>query len=163
MKYYKNGFTTIELLVVIAIIGVLATVVTVSLLATRDKARDTKRMSDLNQIGRFLTFGCLTPPGGAGEYDLADLVAQYKLTYPQHADKIPDNIYDPKSGSITVSNYKYIVDNNKNCVLYANLEKEEAELTLTSSNVPTPRGGKGVFQGLSAGVNGTDKYFQVSN
>jgi type II secretion system protein G len=46
----KQGFTLIELLVVIAIIGLLASIVLVSLNATRKKARDSKRLSDLKQI-----------------------------------------------------------------------------------------------------------------
>ncbi len=46
----KKGFTLIELLVVIAIIGLLASVVLVSLNSSRAKARDTKAISDFKQI-----------------------------------------------------------------------------------------------------------------
>jgi len=51
MSNSKNkGFTLIELLVVIAIIGLLASIVLVSLNAARAKARDVRRLSDLSSV-----------------------------------------------------------------------------------------------------------------
>jgi len=161
----SRGFTLIELLVVIGIIGILATIIFVSVGSVRDKARDVKRKSELSQIGRLLTgSACYVPNGGIGEYDLLSLVDELKIKYPQYANYVSVVPRDPKSGTESESFYRYLVsDDGKKCALFANLENANEPVTLTNITVPTAGGGTGVLQSSDSGWNGSNKYFQVSN
>lgn len=51
----KYGFTLVELLVVVAIIGLLTTMVVISIQRVKAKARDAQRVSDINSIATALT------------------------------------------------------------------------------------------------------------
>ena len=66
----KKGFTLIELLVVIAIIGLLSSIVLVSMQGTRAKARDARRLQEIKQIQTALVLYYdryeAYPVGGAG-------------------------------------------------------------------------------------------------
>jgi len=50
------GFTLIELLVVVAIIGLLSSIILSSLNSVRTKARDARRITDLNEIRKAVEF-----------------------------------------------------------------------------------------------------------
>ena len=160
---YLTGFTLVETLVVIAIIGIIISIVLVSLSGVRPKARDTKRKVEISQIGRFLILTCYLPDGGEGEYDLIPLAEEILNKYPQYSKFLSQVPKDPKTGTETESRYIYIVNaDGSKCALYANLENPDEPVTLTIT-VPTPGGGKGVLKAASPGWNGTPLYYQYSN
>jgi prepilin-type N-terminal cleavage/methylation domain-containing protein len=160
---FRRGFTLLEILISIAIAGTLAAVVFAYLVSGRDKARDAKRKSDLTQYGRFLAISCYLPEAGPGDYDLAVITNELIVRNPQYRDYLSNLPHDPKLGSDKQTYYRYIVDDNNLCALYANLEYAAEAVTLPDLRKPTAGGGQGVLEADSKGWNGTTKYFQFSN
>lgn len=160
----NKGFTLVEILVVIAIIGIIASIIIVSLGSTRTKASDAKRKAEISQIGRFLSASCYLPDGGGGIYDLAELMDELRVKYPQYSRVLSRTPKDPRVGTDAESFYRYIVtaDGSK-CALYANLENEDEKVTLPDIIIPTAGGGTGVFDAITDGWNNSPLYFQVSN
>jgi len=130
MKFFnvaKNnrGFTLIELLVVITIIGLLASITLVSLKSAISKARDGRRISELNQLQKALLVYYennnqmpINRTPGYGYYDyqpnfLQELVDEGYLS---------TNIKDPQSPTRAYSYYDYGKGNNIGALLVATLE-----------------------------------------
>ncbi|MEI6378928.1 MAG: type II secretion system protein [Candidatus Falkowbacteria bacterium] len=159
----NKAFSLIELLTVVLIIGIIVSLLFVVFNRITTSARDTKRKADLFTIGRFFTQNCYTPDAGAGTYDLSDLLADVKAKNPQYKDALSAPIFDPKSGTRDKSNYYYAINSDNKCCLYANLENSGENITLPAFSIPTPGGGSGVFASTTNGINGSPKYYQISN
>ena len=158
----RKGFSLVELLVAVAIVGVLASVVTVAVLPSRRKARDTARVAEMNQMGRFLlAISCYVPSAGPGDYDLQALYQDLVTANPNVATYIKEAPRDPKSGNAAQSGYRYAYTADEKCALYANLENAGAEVTLGSLDAPTPGGGTGTLRATADGPNGSPLYYQI--
>jgi type II secretion system protein G len=111
----QKAFTLIELLVVIAIIGLLATIVLISLNSARSKARNARTKGDIHQIILALelyyddngsypssdgTWRCLKPSGNCwkGGYvadaDIVSALAPYMASIPKTQAKSGCYLYD---------------------------------------------------------------------
>ena len=113
---FNKGFTLIELLVVLAIISLLISLLLVRLSMVRREARDTRRVSDLYQVGLALAtynekFGQY--PGTSGSNDWATMKTE--LESQGFISVVPD---DPGTNL-----YEYWVSSdNQEYVLNATLE-----------------------------------------
>lgn|SRR3989344_1960295 len=94
MRINRNakGFTLVELLVVIAIIGLLATVVIISVGSARGKARDGRRISDMKALQGAME---LYKDGNSGNAVAAQNGLSAALT-PTYLGAIPS---DPKTNA----------------------------------------------------------------
>lgn len=146
MKSAYRGFTLIELLVVIVIIGILSSIILVSLSGSKAKARDGQRVSDLGQIQLALSLyydrcGQYPPPdhqlgsfgSGGGGYFIDDTMLTANVGCPPTSgislssfiSHIPN---PPVGGSVTQSKYDYYTNSGfgpnpaTDYVLHASLE-----------------------------------------
>jgi prepilin-type N-terminal cleavage/methylation domain-containing protein len=149
----KKGFTLIELLVVISIISMLTSVVLASLNDARAKARDIRRIQDLNQIrnafflyydqtGNWMEAGSGCGNAGNGMYWFNYTYGIYKSMAQCLIDSgvMKQEIIDPsglRSGT-TPTQRAYIKETciqggQKVTYLYANLETKPYSTTATDT------------------------------
>jgi len=98
LRRKQKGFTLIELLVVIAIIGILATIVLVSLNTARQKARDSRRQSDIRQLSLALEMYYDSANPVAYPADQASLITTYFAALPTDPSTTATYSYSLVSG-----------------------------------------------------------------
>lgn len=96
----SSGFTLVELLVVIAIISVLATLLLLQLGVARAKARDTKRIADINQVTSAVELYFDDNGFYFANTTMTSLAPSYLVRIPIDplATGCADNIYDGAAG-----------------------------------------------------------------
>lgn len=115
----QKGFTLIELLVVIAIIGILASVVLVSLGGARSKARDARRESDIRQISlaqemfydQYTHYATISSAELTGGTDGARISGTYNIgTYLNPIPQDPGGGPDAACNDVVNANYRAYIN-----------------------------------------------------
>lgn len=155
----KKGLTLVELLVVVAILGVLSAILfaAVDPIAQLEKARDSRRKSDLAQIQKALeqyyqdNGGKYPQSSGAGSYQIQIGTSVGTSALVWGAQWLPYmNILpsDPKFPQMT---YQY-VSNGQSYYLYASLERGSSDSSACNNGnlcVNAPTGATGVNCGVN--------------
>lgn len=149
-KQSAKGFTLIELLVVIAIIGILASIISVSLTSARAKGRDGKRVADLRTIQ--LSLETYYSDNSSYPTTLAALAPTYMASVP----------VDPKDNATAYFYSAYNSVNSSTCTvnkpikyhLAAAMESTAASNAALYQDVDYSSGGLVVCSGTTPDFNG---------
>ena len=179
-KTSLRGFTLIELLVVLAVIGLLVSLVLVSLTGVRSKARDGKRASEIDTLRTALEFyyNEHNRYPDSGSEDLISLEADAEADGPvsqalaKWMPLMPKDPLYPKEDETGKYSYQYLSATSDSYVLCVNLEtaasycysSSEGTIILsvtTGFKSPTATGGKG--EAFNTWANPTYAYVKDGN
>ncbi len=137
IKNKKSGFTLVEVLTVIMIIGILATVVLVSLDAARRRARDSAVQNQLRQIAS-LAEAVYTMENGYEEFsDLSTAGSDHPSAddYRKAVDKINDvSDSDNHAGGGDDNIQIHFSTDNKDYCAFSNLVRRDEEVFCVDSS-----------------------------
>jgi prepilin-type N-terminal cleavage/methylation domain-containing protein len=135
----QNGFTLVELLVVVAIIGLLSTLAVVSLNGIRERARDTKRISDIDAFQKSMELlrtdkGAYNLCGCESTKVLSACAGKALETYLPTLKNLNDPLWtkacaDAATCKAGTCNYTLAVTMTDSYIAYFNLEKGVANYT----------------------------------
>ena len=138
MRSMKNklqrGFTLVELLVVIAIIGILATLLLLQLGVARQRARDAKRIADVNQVRTAIE---LYFDDNGWYPQQVSYTAAVGLLVPKYLTLPP---VDPLNAGLYEYRYAYHTTNQTMFHLWAELE-QWAQALNSDSDITSTTGG----------------------
>jgi prepilin-type N-terminal cleavage/methylation domain-containing protein len=111
----NKGFTLIELLVVIAIIGLLASMSLIALNSAREKARNSRRLSDIKQIQTALEirFNETKDYPDSIDFGTGQIIASSSsFSGTVYMDQVPSNPEPRNDGDCTDDDYAYFPSPN---------------------------------------------------
>jgi type II secretion system protein G len=128
---HKRGFTLIELLVVVAVIGILASIIMVSVSGARGKSRDAKRITDIKTIQLALS----TYYNDNGFYPLNIYAASNAFTAPDYRNGLAP-AYLPRVPSDPNSTTACTTGGESSCYKYGGYIVNGAQSSCSASNPP---------------------------